>query len=136
MPIMICAAKSILPKMWNESIFCALSHMLQSATTMQDKETKYDIIMHRLLIKVIELEYVYKIHFSNQILAPQEFILQYVLPHICILFIVFLWPIYGRVDEILIIDPFKYRVLFRMVIIRLCTFRCNSYWETSERHLF
>ena len=71
--------------------------------------------MHRILIKVktvhistnIELGKDYKIYISNQILAPQEFVLQYVLLHICTLLIVFLWPIYGWVDEILIIDPYK-----------------------------
>ena len=54
----------------------------------------------------IELGYDYTIYILNQILAPQEIVLQYVLPHICTLFIVFLWPIYGWVDEILIIDPY------------------------------
>ena len=32
--------------------FCAVSHMLQSATKMQDEDTKYKINMPRILIKV------------------------------------------------------------------------------------
>ena len=74
---------------------------------MQDKDTRYKIIgaMNSIFI---ELGYDFKIFISNQILAPQEFVLQNVLPHICTLLIVFLWPIYGWVDEILIIDPYIY----------------------------